>query len=224
MTETPAHSDPAARQQESEPKPEIARIAAFSDGVLSVAITLLVLNIEVPLLPENRVDGELPRRLFDLWPDVLAYGISFAVIGRFWIVHHRFFASLVGFDGRLVTLNFVFLAFVVLIPFTSELLGRYGEHSSAVVAFAAILTCVALTNWSMHRYAVAHELVHPDARTAGAAFGDVRALAIPGVFFVSIPVGLVSPAAAQVLWVAIVLVHPAGRRAIVARSRRWTKV
>ena len=92
---------------------EFSRIVAFSDGVFAIAITLLVLNLGVP--EHIRHD--------DLWPvlreqgqDLFAYGLSFAVIGRFWVVHHRFFGDVTGFDGRLIALNLFYLAWIVLIP------------------------------------------------------------------------------------------------------------
>ena len=55
---------------------------------------------------------------------MLAYALSFAVIGRFWVVHHRFFSEVTGFDSRLISLNILYLAWIVLIPFSSEVLGR----------------------------------------------------------------------------------------------------
>ena len=92
---------------------EIDRIAAFTDGVMAIAVTLLVLNIDVPHLRAEQ-GGLLDEKLYHLWRDFLAYGISFAVIGRYWLIHHRFFATLRRYDRRLVTLNLVFLAFLVL--------------------------------------------------------------------------------------------------------------
>jgi Endosomal/lysosomal potassium channel TMEM175 len=65
---------------------EIDRIAAFTDGVMAIAITLLVLNLNVPQLGRGQ-EGLLDDKLYHLWRDFLAYGISFAVIGRYWLIH-----------------------------------------------------------------------------------------------------------------------------------------
>ena len=86
----------------------------------------------------------LEDKLLDLWPDLLAYALSFAVIGRYWVLHHRFFSTLERWDARLVALNLTFLAWIVLIPFTSALLGDFGDKEPAVIAYALVLTAVGL--------------------------------------------------------------------------------
>lgn len=74
-------------------------------------------------MPEYIRGDDLGGVLWDQRHDLLAYAISFAVIGRFWIVHHRFFGDVIGFDGRLLGLNLLYLAWIVLIPFSSQVLG-----------------------------------------------------------------------------------------------------
>lgn len=106
---------------------EFGRIVAFSDGVFSIAITLLVLNLGID---KGLSSGELTTALLNQWDDLLAFALSFAVIGRFWVVHHRFFAEVDAFDGRLLGLNLLYLAAVVLIPFSSEVLGEYGGRDA----------------------------------------------------------------------------------------------
>ena len=63
----------------------LGRILALSDGVFAIALTLLVLNIEVPEIPENLVAEELPGELLDLWPKFLSYVLSFVVILFYWM-------------------------------------------------------------------------------------------------------------------------------------------
>ena len=101
---------------------EFGRIVAFTDGVFAIAITLLVLNFDVPEVPgadEARVD----RYIETLGGDVLAYFLTFAVVGRLWLVHHRLFATLRAFDSRLMVLNLAYLSMIALIPFPAELVG-----------------------------------------------------------------------------------------------------
>ena len=71
------------------------------------------------------------------------------MIGRFWIVHHRFFSSVVGFDGRLLALNLFYLGWIVLIPFSSQVLGDHGGDSAAVVLYAVNLSGVVLVGMLM---------------------------------------------------------------------------
>jgi len=186
---------------------EIDRIAAFTDGVIAIAITLLVLNIDVPHLGA-RQRSLLDNELYHLWRDFFAYGISFAVIGRYWLVHHRFFATLVRYDRRLVTLNLVFLAFLVLIPFVSDVIGLYGEVATAVIAYAIVLAATAAMNWLIISYGMRRGFVAPAKRREMESFAGIRGLLVVAVFMISIPIALISPLASQITWLLIFLVRP----------------
>lgn len=80
---------------------EFSRIVAFSDGVFAIAITLLVLSLGIS---RDLAGDEVADALWDQRENLLAFAISFAVIGRFWLVHHRFFGE-VAFDTRLIGLT-----------------------------------------------------------------------------------------------------------------------
>ena len=184
---------------------DLGRFGAFSDGVLAIAITLLVLNFRLP-----DVDGsKLPSALLHLWPDLLSYALSFAVVGRFWIVHHRIFSGLGAVDGALVTLNLVFLALAALMPFASEVLARYGDEPAAAMAYGAVITLGSLTSWMMVNLAKRRGLVEPSRAEASRHFGTRRALVLPGILALSIPVALLSPLAAELMWIASFAFHPA---------------
>jgi uncharacterized membrane protein len=196
-------SPPAARRWERRDREtEFARVVAFTDGVIAIAITLLVLNINVPELVDSR---DLTSALLDGWEELTAYALSFLVIARFWVIHHRFFGELERFDGRLINLNLLYLALIVLVPFTTDVLDSYGDHSAAVVLYAAALGLAGLVNWLMHRHAVRHELLNAEARQQTERFASRVALMVPVVFMVSIPVALVSPRAGMGVWLAALL-------------------
>ena len=194
----------ARRREENEV--EFSRIVAFSDGVFAIAITLLVLNLSVP---EHIPGDDLNDVLWAQRQDLLAYVISFAVIGRFWILHHRFFAGVVGFDGRLLALNLFYLGWIALLPFSSQVLGDHGGDSAAIVLYAVNLSGTVLVGM----------LMFADARRAGLSKmpeeevleGRRRGLAIATVFLASIPVALIAPGVASLLWLALFL-DPIGRR------------
>jgi uncharacterized membrane protein len=182
----------------------IARIVAFTDGVFAIAITLLVLNIDAPEV----ADESLRDEIIDLWPSLLAYFLSFAVVGRFWVVHHRVFETVKSFDGRLLALNLLFLSFVVLVPFTTEILGEYGNTRAGVVTYAGVLGLAALVNWLMIRYILTAGHVLEEHRPLTALFGGRMGLINPIVFLVSIPVALINPYIAIGMWVVLSLVWP----------------
>lgn len=182
---------------------EFGRIVAFTDGVFAIAITLLVLNFDIPETPGASA-ARVDRYVETLGGDFLAYFLTFAVVGRLWLVHHRLFATLESFDSRLMVVNLVYLSMIVLIPFPAELLGDYGDQLLPVVIYAGVLSVAATLNWVMVRHALRAGLVHPTHRERTAPWGGRGALFIPGVFVLSIPVAFASPLAAELMWTALV--------------------
>lgn len=174
---------------------EFSRIVAFSDGVFSIAITLLVLELK---LPEHLADGEIWHALRDQHEQFLAYAISFAVIARFWFVHHSFFSEVKAFDSRLIGLNMLYLAWIVLIPFSSQVLGEYGGTLPAVVVYSVNLAGVVLIGQWMAWDARRSGLATADAQTARESL--VRSLFIAGVFLGSIVIALFDAGIAPYIW------------------------
>ncbi len=189
---------------------EFSRIVAFSDGVFSIAITLLVLNL---LIPKSEVQGGIGQAIWDERENFISYAISFAVIGRFWLVHHRFFGEVTAFDGRLIGLNMLYLAFIVLIPFSSSILGDFAA-TAAVVVYAVNLSLVVLIGLWMTADAQRAGLTSADEVTQRE--GIIRAGYIASVFLLSIPVAFLAPFVAQLMWLALFF-DPTDR--LVARAK-----
>lgn len=177
---------------------EFSRIVAFSDGVFAIAITLLVLNLDIP---GDLGRGELADALWAEREPLLAFAISFAVVGRFWIVHHRFFGAVTGFDERLIALNLVYLAFIVLIPFSSQVLGEYVDETAGVVTYSVNLAAVVLVGLAMAGFADRAGLTSAPARER--RLDRVRAGYIAAVFLLSIPLAFFDPGIAPLFWVAL---------------------
>jgi uncharacterized membrane protein len=200
----------------SESEAEFARVLAFSDGVFSIAITLLVLQLEVP----EDVD-RLGHELADQLPDLFAFALSFAVLGRiWWAFHHRLFSGLEAFDGRLIGINFLYLALAVLVPFSSELIGDYGDRPQAVITYAANLGLLSLVGAEMLRYATRNGLMRRDVMRERGLATDAGAYVIPAVFLGSIPVALLSPEAATWMWLLSFVGGRGVRRLSAARRAR----
>jgi TMEM175 potassium channel family protein len=187
---------------------DLGRIEAFTDGVMAVAITLLVLNLEVPTVPGDELDDAL----VDLIPSLIAYLLSFVLVGRFWIIHHRLFETLRAFDSRLMTLNLAFLTLIVLVPFATELFDRYTQEPIAAAVLGGILGLAALTHWLAVAYTLRRSLVHDEHRPANEPLVSPLGFGFTALFLLSVPVAFLSPTAASVMWVATVLLHyPLGR-------------
>lgn len=180
---------------------EFNRIVAFSDGVFAIAITLLVLGLTIP-----RNLPDLKQALVDNTDDFVAYAISFAVLGRYWLSHHRFFSALERFDGRLMAMNLAYLACIALVPFTSQVLGDYSDSTEAIVLYAINLVLVSSSFYAQILYSFRAGLVRPEAQAYERRRAGPASFVVIGVFALSIPLAFVSPRAATILWLATFLV------------------
>lgn len=212
-------AEPARKQhwERSESETEFARVIAFTDGVIAIAITLLVLNFDTPELREGQ--GSLAQNLGTLQTTLFSYVISFVVISRFWLLHHRFFGSLDRWNTPLMELNLVYLALIVLMPFTTDVLDAFQEQAAAPVLYSINVAAVSTVNWLMMRHAVSRSLVHQPTPDWLADFVSAFGLITPAAFLVSIPFAVfVSPEWAPAIW-ALALLAGIRRRRSAARRR-----
>jgi uncharacterized membrane protein len=193
---------------------ELDRIVNFSDAVFAIVITLLVLDIRVPNIPEGLVSQELPGRILALGPKFLSYVISFLVIAIYWQVHHRVFRPIRRYDRTLLWLNFLFLMAISFLPFPTSLLGEYSEEQLSVVIYASNAAIASLLLVSISWYAAAeHRLVSPDLVDDEAERQQrVQGLAVPVVFLLSIGISFFSPRAAMYSWLLLSVTDPIIRR------------
>ena len=120
------------------------RIEAFSDGVFAVAITLLVLNLQVPELAASVVSQELVAKLIELWPKLLIYVLSFVIVGIYWVAHHNSFHYIKRSDRTLLWLNLLLLLCIVFIPFPTALVGEYPQQQISLVIYGGTLVITGL--------------------------------------------------------------------------------
>jgi uncharacterized membrane protein len=118
------------------------RFEAFSDGVFAFAITLLILGIVLPPLHAPS-EFQLRTALLELWPNVLAYALSFSVIGIMWQNHHALFRLVERIDRNTVALNLLLLAGTVFIPFVTSTLGTYPTMHGSTFLYGVVLSYTA---------------------------------------------------------------------------------
>jgi uncharacterized membrane protein len=190
------------------------RLEAFSDGVFSIAITLLVLEISVP----DGAGDDLLGAVVDQWPSYLAYLVSFATIGVTWLRHTAITHYLHGTDMVLIRLNLLLLLLVAFLPFPTRLVAEHIRDREAERVAATILginlllvTVVVSTMW---RYARKRRLVRPDAGDMEVELLTKRLTPSLAGYAVVILVGLALPALAVIgyLAIALVLLVPFERR------------
>jgi uncharacterized membrane protein len=163
-----------------------ARLEAFSDGVLAIAVTLLVLNIHVPA-PGG--PGGLAHQLGQQWPSYASYAVSFVTIGIIWINHHLMLSRLRAIDHSLLLMNLLLLLFVGLLPFTTALIAEYlrassGAHLAAAI-YAGSFLAMSVAFFSMQRHILLHKahLLHEqiDAHARAAIYRRNSAGLLPYV-------------------------------------------
>jgi uncharacterized membrane protein len=181
---------------------EVARIAAFSDGVFAIAITLLALQLEIP--SPSGVD--VWAALQDLGPGFLSFGISFAVIGAYWIAHHRLYAVIERYDRRLLWLNLLSLFFIVLLPFTTSLIGEHGDSAVSVVVYALSVAGAGFANAGMAVYALGGRRLCSATLDEGLVKLHIwRALTIALTFVVSLVLLPLGASVVELSWMTLIV-------------------
>ncbi|WP_433294030.1 TMEM175 family protein [Actinoplanes sp. CA-030573] len=126
---------------------DTGRTEAFSDGVLAIAITLLVLDLRVPV--RETLDEPLAAALSERWPAYAAYVTSFLIIGIIWVNHHGVFDLVSKVDRLALFLNLLLLMSVVAIPFTTALMSEYllaggRDARTAALVYSGVMLAMSL--------------------------------------------------------------------------------
>lgn len=175
--------------------PTLDRVQAFSDGIFAIAITLLIL----PLTEAQIRDGQVVEDLLALQHQFLALFLSFAVIGRYWLLHHDDLGMMTSAGRRMLVGNLVFLFFVVLLPFPTALLG-VGDSIAGTIIYALALIATSLSGLLMWRCAELDGVVDGERARRWAIGKYWGTAAIVAAFLPSLPLALVSPLWARTSW------------------------
>ena len=145
------------------PKIGADRLVTLTDGVFAIAMTILVLELGVPTAERAASDEALGEALLEMWPEFLAYALSFLVLGMFWLMHHAIFDSVAHYDFTLQWINIAFLLFAALIPFSTALFGEHGITRVTSLIYGLNMLTIWLCAWRMWTYAASRRrLVRPD--------------------------------------------------------------
>jgi uncharacterized membrane protein len=180
----------------------LERIVFFSDAVIAIAITLLVLDIRVP---EGTQD--LAPQLLALLPKYIGWAVSFWVIALYWVAHHRCYRYIERYDRRLMYLNFLFLMFIAFMPFPTTLLFSNGLQAASVMFYAGTAAGMGFSLAVLWIYAYRHQFVSADGTPALNRSIRLYLLLPPLVFVVSAAIALFSVDAAVFAWLLLVPVY-----------------
>lgn len=190
----------------------LERLVFFSDAVFAIAITLLALDIRLPVDASELSNRELLASLLDIWPRYLSFVISFLVIGNFWISHHFRYRWIIRYDRRLMLLNLLLLMTIVFIPFPTAVLSESGNRT-ATIFYALSIAASGLISALLWWYASRNNRLLPEAFDTRAAQRNlISILTIPAVFLLSIGMAFINDDLAKFAWIltapAALLVRP----------------
>lgn len=189
----------------------LERILFFSDAVMAIAITLLVIDLR---LPENLRESGLGAALLKLWPSYLGYLLSFIVIGNYWLSHRRLFRPIRRYDDRLCWLSLLFLFFIALLPFSTRLIGLFPMSRTAFAVYSLNVLPLGFISHALTRHAYAnHRLI--SATMPAVEIRKLLDFSRRGtiLFLACLMISAVFPVAFFPVWFLAFLARSAGRRA-----------
>jgi TMEM175 potassium channel family protein len=182
---------------------ESTRVEAFSDAVMAIVITILVLELRVP----KHEPGRLPEALVSMWGPVLAFLISFLRVSVIWLNHHGLFVRIRRVDRTLLWLNLGVLLVCTIVPLPTALLadalgsGDMGDLRVAAVLYAGIAALQSAVWIPIFPYLRDHpELVEPGTEVALLHAERIRPWIPVGIDVAAALLALISPAAMLVVW------------------------
>jgi uncharacterized membrane protein len=180
------------------------RLIFFSDAVFAIAITVLVLDIRLPAGVGAASSQQLLRMLTALWPEYLAYILSFWVTGLYWISHHRKFLLIKEVDPRLLRLNLLLLMVIAFMPFPTAVMSE-SPSLTATVFYALVMALGGLLLALLWWYAAHHHrLVDPDLDQRIFWQEAAPPLVTAGIFILSIGIAFLDQGLARLLWLVLI--------------------
>ena len=172
------------------------RLEAFSDGVIAIIITIMVLELKAP----HGTDLEALRPLI---PIFLSYLLSFVFVGIYWNNHHHMLQAVRNVNGNILWANLHLLFWLSLIPFANAWMGENHFAELPVAMYGVILLCAAIAYFILARLLIAHQ--GKDSTLARALGQDIKGKVSPVFYIAAIPLAFVRPWMAWSLYVIVAI-------------------
>ena len=176
------------------------RLEAFSDGVIAIIITIMVLELKVPAKVPPAVELS---DLKDLLPVFLSYVLSFIYVGIYWNNHHHMFHSTKHVSVGILWANLHLLFWLSLFPFTTAWMGENHLAPVPVAVYGFVLLMAAIAYYILQRSIIAQQ--GPGSLLAAAIGKDWKGKLSPGLYFTAIPFAFVNPWISSGLYVFVAL-------------------
>lgn len=178
------------------------RLAALTDGIFAVAITLVAVQLTI-----QKPADDSARALFDAigaeqgaW---IGFIVAFVVLARYWVANHSLFARLKAIDTRVIVLQMIYLFLIVLLPFSTRLIGDYGNNPGAVVVLAVILALLCVMETILFGYAARSGLLDYSPDSAEFRWAMIASLMPVVTFLATIPLAWVDTTIALLSWIPV---------------------
>lgn len=219
-----------ARHDSSRTQFQLDRFVFFNDGVFAICITLLVYEIKVPDRDALNIytDASLWKYLSHNSLTFLGFPISFGIIGHYWSVHHRIFGYVKNYTSSLIWINLAFLFSVVLLPFSSGLLGEYASDTKMFIPYTVYVVNMCFTGvmncwlWlyvsNPNRNLLTHKI-----SSARIQLGLYRSLVIPLIFILALSFSFFLPLVSRFIPVLIPVILHWGMKGLEKKADRKDK-
>jgi len=182
----------------------LEHVIAFADAIFAFSITFMAISIEIPDLPENLTQAQVINRLLELSPQFEIYVISFFVIGIYWISYHQVFNRIEGSHPIMAWLTLVFLFFITLISFATDLQVDYGFYQVVFILYALVLTLAGSLLTLIWLHATKNKLIDKSMSKTEIQSISLQSILPPSVFAISILVSFINLQIANYFWMVII--------------------
>lgn len=175
-----------------------ARLEAFSDGVLAIIITIMVLELKVP-------HGDDWSALLPMAPKFVAYVLSFIYVGIYWNNHHHLLIAARGTSGSVLWANLHLLFWLSLFPVTTDWLGEHPTVPVPSAVYGLVLLMAAISYYLLQRRIIAADAKKDDTQLQRLLGADIKGKVSPLLYLLGVGLAFVSPLAAQLVYAAVAL-------------------
>jgi len=183
------------------------RLQTLADGVFAIVMTLLVLELGVEGIAKTSNNKELLQGILEMWPKFLIYGLSFLILGIFWVIHHSIFDAIKRYDTTLIWINILFLMFVALIPFSTSLFGKFGANQITALIYGVNMLLLFNLGWALWAYATGKQrLVDSDLDPALVKGGSLMGLVYTLIMIPAIGISFINPIVSFFIYSFIVVI------------------
>ncbi len=183
-----------------------SRLETFVDGVFAIAITILVLELQVPALQSTNL--AVVHYITEIIPEIFGYFLSFFLLAILLNNHHRQFRFIKKTNANFWWINILLLSLISMVPFSTSLLTGFGGIITAVIFFNLNMLFAGLSLFLLWEYAQRTDIIKKDTEAETIILIRRRNLAIPFIAFISMGIASISPELSNLAYLLLFAIIP----------------